>query len=227
MMNLSDYLSFLISPVLFVLFLAYLSFKFKIHAWKYILQAFVWGILAVILVVAANELIKIRGLENLKNIRRTLFYVFVVVAFSAELGKFFSLRYLFYHQKSFNSPLAGVIYGISISLGFSLIAVIFYSIGFIGTEKLKYMSLFLWTYPMANVIFGIVQGFFIGMGKVRKFNFIDEGTALGTATIFHALFYFCFLTSDQRLLVITGFGLIFIAIILIVKAANIPPMVKK
>ncbi len=226
-MNFFDYISFLVSPVLFTLLLIYLNYKFKIHVWKFILQACVWGMLAVILVVAANEVIKIWGLQNLKNMRRTAFYVFVVVAFSAELGKFIPLRYLFYHQKSFDSPLAGIVYGMSIALGFSFIAVVLYSTGFLGTEKMKYTSLFLWTYPLANIVFGIVQGFFIGMGKVRKFTVIDEATALGIATVFHALFYFCFLTSDQRLLVITGAGLLFIAVILVIKATSIPPLIIK
>jgi RsiW-degrading membrane proteinase PrsW (M82 family) len=219
-----DYLSYLFSPFLFVLFLAYLRFKFKIRVWKFILLAFIWGMIAVVLVIAANEIIKIWGLENLRNMRRTAFYVFVVVAFSAELGKYLALRYLFYHQKSFDSPLAGIVYATSIALGFSLVAVILYSYGFIGTEKMRYMTLFLWTYPLANIIFGTVQGFFLGMGKVRRFTIIDEGTALGTATVFHALFFFCFLTSDLRLFVITAIGLIVVEFLLVLKAANIHPL---
>ncbi len=223
-MHLSTYFSFLFSPVLFALFLAYLRFKFKIKVWKFILQSFGWGMMAAILVVVAHEIIKIWGWENLRNMRRTAFYVFVVVAFSGELGKFLFLRYLFLHRPSFNSPLAGMIYGIAVSLGFSFAAVILYSYGIVGTEKMKYISLFLWTYPLANIVFGVVQGFFLGMGKVRKFSFIDEGTALGTATFFHALFYFCFLTSDQRLLLITGAGLVFIAFVLLAKAVSIRPV---
>ncbi len=226
-MDLFTYFSFVFSPVLFALFMAYLGFKFKIKVWKFILQSFAWGMIAVVLVIAAHEIIKIWGWENLKNMRRTAFYVFVVVAFSAELGKFLFLRYLFHHRPSFNAPLAGIIYGIAIALGFSFVAVILYAYGVVGTEKMKYVSLFLWTYPLANIVFGIVQGFFLGMGKVRKFSFIDEGTALGTATFFHALFYFCFLTSDQRLLLITGIGLVFIAFVLLVKGASIRPVMTK
>lgn len=222
-----NYFSFVLSPVLFALFLVYLYYKFNIKSWKNILLSFFWGMVAVLLVFAAQEIVKIWGLDQLKNLRRTAFYVFVVVAFSAELGKFLSLRYFFFHQKSFDSPLAGIIYGISIALGFSLVAVVLYSTGILESERMKYLTLFLWTYPLANVVFGITQGFFIGMGKVRKFLFIDEGTALGTATVFHALFYFCFLTSDRRLLLITGLGLAFIALVLVIKAASIPPAIKK
>ncbi len=226
-MPLIDYISFLVSPVLFAFFLVYLNFKFKIRVWKFILVAFVWGMMAVGLVIITDEIIKIWGLQNLKNLRRTVFYVFVVVAFSAELGKFFFLRYLFYHEKNFDSPLAGVIYAISISLGFSFLAVIVYSTGFIGTENMKDITLFLYTYPIANIVFGIVQGFFMGMGKVRKNSIIDEATALGIATLFHALFYFCLLTSDIRLFYIMTVGLLFIGITLVIKAAGIRPLTRR
>ncbi len=220
-MTIADYLSFLVSPILLVLFIAYLRFKFEFKTWRFIYQAFVWGLFAVVLVIAANEIIKIWGLDNLKNMRRTAFYVFVVVAFSAEFGKLFPLRFSFFNLMRFNSPLSGIIYGVVIALGFSTVAVVLYAFGILGTVNIKYMTLFLWTYPFANIIFGITQGFFIGMGKVRKNTVIDELTCLGTATFFHALFYFSFLTSDQRLLLITVIGLVFVGVLLVVKGVSI------
>lgn len=220
-MLLTDYFSFLVSPILFLLFVSYLRFKFDFKSWKFMWQAFIWGLFAVVFVVATNEIIKVFGLDDLHNMRRTAFYVFVVVAFSAELGKLIPLRFSFYHLKHFNTPLSGIIYGMVIALGFSTLAVVFYAMGILGTEKMKYMTLFLWTYPLANLVFGITQGFFIGMGKVRKNTLIDELTCLGTATFFHALFYFGFLTSDRRLLLISGIGLALVGIVLLVKASTI------
>lgn len=223
-MLLLDYLSFFASPLLFLLFVVYLRFKFELKSLKFIWQALLWGFIAVIFVIAANEIIKVWGLDNLRNMRRTAFYVFVVVAFSAEFGKFIPLRYSFYNLKHFNTPLSGIIYGMIIALGFSTLAVVLYAFGILGTEKMKYMTLFLWTYPLANLVFGAVQGFFIGMGKVRKNTLFDELSCLGIATFFHALFYFGFLTSDQRLLLISGIGLAIVGIVLVVKASAIKPV---
>ena len=82
--------------------------------------------------------------NNLKNMRRTAFYVFVVVAFGSELAKFIVLQFKFYKLKSFDSPIAGIVYSIFVSLGFSLSAVILYALGILGTEKMKFMTMFLW-----------------------------------------------------------------------------------
>ncbi len=225
-MNATDYISFVLSPVLIVLFVAYLNFKFSIKSWKFLTQALVWGVFSVVLVIAANYIIRIWGLENLKNMRRTAFYVFVVIAFGSEFAKLLVLRFKFYKLPSFDSPLASIVYSIFISLGFSFSAVVLYAFGILGTEKMKFISIFLWTYPLANIVFGIVLGFFLGMGKVRENRLIDSGTGLGTAMFFHALYYFCFLTSDYRLLIFTWIGFALISITLLIKAATIEPVSK-
>ncbi len=220
------YLSFLVSPVFIALLVAYINFKFSVKTWKFIRQAVIWGFISVILVIAANYIIKIWGLENLKNMRRTAFYVFVVIAFGSEFAKLLVLRFRFFNLKSFETPLASIVYSIFIGLGFSTIAVILYAFGILGTEKMKFMELFLWTYPIANIVFAIVLGFFIGMAKIRDNRFIDTFSGLGTAMFFHALYYFCFLTNDHRLLIFTGIGFLLIAITLLIKAASIEPAVK-
>lgn len=222
-MDVMEYLSFIMPPLLTGAFIAYINFKFSVKSWKFLTQAIVLGFFSVVLVIAANYIIRIWGLENLKNMRRTAFYVFVVVASGSEFAKFFVLQYKFYNLKSFDSPLAGIVYSIFISLGFSFSAVILYSFGILGAEKMKFITMFLWTYPLANIVFGIVLGFFSGMGKVRKNRFIDSTTGLGTAIFFHALYYFCFLTSDHRLLIFTAIGFILISITLLIKAASTEP----
>ncbi len=223
-MNATDAIAFLFSPILILLLGIYLNFKFSIKTWKYLTQAVIWGIISVVIVLAANYIIRIWGLENLKNMRRTAFYVFVVIAFGSEFGKLLVLRLKFFNLKSFDGPLAGIIYSIFISLGFSTIAVILYATGILGTEKMKYLTLFLWTYPIANIVFGIVLGFFTGMAKTRDNRLIDILSGLGTAMFFHALYYFCFLTSDHRLLIFTGIGFLLIAVTLVIKAATTEPI---
>ena len=203
--------------------MAYLNFKFSVKTWKYIWQAIIFGAISVLLVVAMNYIIRIWGLENLKNMRRTAFYAFVIIAFGSEFGKLLVLRFKLFSLKSFDGPLAGIIYSVFVSLGFATIAIVLYAFGFLGTDKMKYLTLFLWTYPFANIIFGIVLGFFTGMGKVRDNRFIDILSGLGTAMFFDALYYFCFLTSDHRLLIFTWIGFLLIAITLIIKASIIEP----
>ena len=220
-MTILNYISFAVAPALIVLSILYLKYKFSIQTTTNIRNAVVWGIIGVVILVLANYLIELRWHDNLHNMRRMSFFVFVGVAFSSEIAKFLSLRMIFYKLSSFEGPLEGILYSIFISLGFASAAVILYAYGIVGTEtKFNDMTLFLYTYPLASITFGTLMGFFIGMGKLRKNWMIDNSTGIFASTFFHGLFYFCFITSDKRLLLFTTIGFLIITITLVYKAVN-------
>jgi RsiW-degrading membrane proteinase PrsW (M82 family) len=152
------------------------------------------------------------------------FYVFVGIAFSAEFAKFLSLRLSFYRLKSFESPIEGIIYATFIGLGYSMIAVPLFAYGFIGTNLINDLNLFLFTYPLANIVFAICMGYFVGLGKIRKNVFIDKATGVFVATFFHGLFIFSFITKDERLLILTGIGFVIIAVVFISRAVKLRKM---
>ena len=153
--------------------------------------------------------------------RRTAAYVFVGIAFASELGKFLVLRYAFLKKELINDPLDGIIYAFLVGLGFSAVAAVLFSFGIIGTDKVRSLELFLWIYPLGTMAFAVVLGYFMGMGYTRKNSFIDDFTGLLLATFFHAVFYFCFITSDIRLLIITLVGFVIIGGALLVRAINL------
>lgn len=219
----TTYIPLLLSPILLILLLSYLKFKFSIQNWKNIYTAVILGMVAVIVLVASDFVFEYRWHDVLKNMRRTAVYVFVGIAFASELGKFLVLRYTFVKKELINDPLDGIIYAFLVGLGFSIIAAVLFSFGIIGTEKVRSMELFLWIYPFGTLAFAIVLGYFMGMGYTRKNSFIDDSTGLLLATFFHAVFYFCFITSDIRLLVITLIGFVIIGGALLVRAINLKP----
>ena len=75
--------------------------------------------------------------------------------------------------------------------------------------------------PLANIIFAIAMGFFVGMSKLRKNAFIDSSTGIFVATFFHGLFYFGFVTSDIRLLIFDAVGFTIIGITFLVKSVSL------
>lgn len=221
-MYLIPYLSFAVSPLIIVLSIVYLKFKFSIKSFKNITNAIIWGAVSVLLLVIANYLIDLIWQGNLRNMRRMAFFVFVITAFSSEIAKFTVLRSAFFNLRSFQSPLGGIIYGVFISLGFSLVATVLYYYNIIGIHsKFTNLNLFLYTFPLASITLGTVMGFFVGMGKLRKSGFIDSSTAIFASTFFHGLFYFCFITQDIRLLIFTGIGFLIITIGLIYKGVKL------
>ncbi|MCF8349491.1 MAG: PrsW family intramembrane metalloprotease [Bacteroidales bacterium] len=220
-MTLLYYLSFAVAPLLIFLFVAYLRFKFTIKSLKNIQLAVLVGIISVALLFIANYLIESRWNGQYSNMRRMAFFVFIITAFSSELAKFLFLKVKFYQLKTFTGPLEGIIYSVFINLGFALAAVVLYAYGILGLpDKIHNFSLFLFTYPIASIIFGICMGFFVGMGKLRKNGFIDNSTGLFVSTFFHGLYYFGFITSDIRLLIFTAIGFLVIGITLVVKSVT-------
>ncbi len=221
-MNLSNYFSFAISPLLIIIFILYLKFKFSIKNFTNIRNAILLGAIGVILLIVANYLIELRWDGNYKNMRRMGFFVFVIIAFSSELAKFIPLKYSFYKLKKFSGPLEGVIYSVFISLGFSMLATVLYAFDIVGSpDKMNNFTLFLYTLPFANLVFAITMGFFVGMGKLRKNTIIDCATGLFVATFFHGLFYFGFITADIRLLVFIAIGFVIIGTTFIVKSVSL------
>ncbi len=221
-MDLINYFSFAVSPLLIILSILYLKFKFSIKSFVNIRNAILFGAIGVVLLLIASYLVDLRWDGNYKNMRRMGFFVFVIVAFSSELAKFIPLKFSFYKLKNFSGPLEGIIYSTFISLGFSMVATVLYAFEIVGSpDKMNNFTLFLFTLPIANIVFAITMGFFIGMGKLRKNTFIDSATGLFVATFFHGLFYFGFITSDIRLLIFIAIGFTVIGITFVVKSVSL------
>ena len=157
-------------------------------------------------------------LDKLTNIRRILFYALVIMAFFAELGKYILLRGFIYPKEEFKTPVDGIIFAVMISMGFATMNNILY---FINIPDLTVNIPNALTSGPANVIFGVMMGFFIGLGKLRKMRFIDSMTGLAAAVFFHALYSFCLLTKDYRLLWAFFIGATIIAISLCLAALRI------
>jgi len=219
----SNYLPLLLSPLLIIIFLVYMKFKFSIKDWKYIITAIILGVVAIVLLIVSDYVFEYRWHGNLRNMRRTAAYVFVGIAFASEFAKFLVLRYAFIKKELIKDPLDGIIYAFLVGLGFTTIASVLYSFGIIGTDKVHDLTMFLWIYPLGTLSFSIVLGYFMGMGYTRKNSFIDDSSGLFLATFFHAIFYFGFITSDVRLLVFILIGYFVIGTSLLVRAVNLKP----
>lgn len=217
-MNYLTYISFAVAPLLILACILVLKIKFSIKNLKNIRNAVLLGVISVVLVFLASWAAEQKFQGNLSSMKRMVFYVFIVIAFCAELMKFLALRFSFYKLKNFEGPIEGIVYSVFIGLGYSLIAVVLFAFGLIGTSGSKDFLLFLFAYPFANIIFAISMGFFVGLSKQRKVAFIDNSTGLFLATFLHGLFYFSFQTSDVRLLVITIIGSLLVGITLFLRA---------
>lgn len=191
------YLSFILPPLIAVL--AYLYLKYKFTKWNYslLLKSFLWGMFSIVLVLLVQLTASLLEFDKLNNIRRILFYALVIMAFSSELAKYIILKGFIYPKKEFKTPVDGMIYAVMISMGFATMNNILY---FINIPHLTVNIPNALTAGPANLIFGVMMGFFIGLGKLRKMRLVDSMTGLTAAVFFHGLYSFCLLTKDYKLL---------------------------
>ena len=191
------YLSLVIPPAIALLIYFYLNYKFGRQPFPLFFRAFVWGMISIGLVLLVQVLARYFELDKLGNLRRILFYSLVIMAFFSELAKFFFLKAFIYPRDDFRSPVDGIVYAVMISMGFATMNNI---LSMINIPHLDVNLTNAFTSGPANVIFGVLMGFFIGLGKLRKIRFVDSMTGLGAAILFHALYGFCLLTYDYKLL---------------------------
>lgn len=180
-----------------------------------LITSFVLGMMSIILVLVFQYISRRYGIDNFTNIRRIIFYSFVVMGIGSELGKFLVLRYYSFPKGGFNGPLDSIVYSIVISMGFVFMGNILY---FVLPGYTEIDFLYAYTVIPANLVFAIILGFFIGMGKSRENKFVDSMTGLFAASFFHALFNFCFITNDERLLMFFSIGVLIIVFMLYYKA---------
>jgi len=213
-MDLLKYFSLLIPPVLALLVYLFLRYKFNgKHPYRLLFKAFIWGVVSIVLVLVVQILAVYFDLDRLTNIRRILFYSLVIAAFFAELGKFFFLKVFIFPKDDLRSPVDGIIYSVMIAMGFATMNNILY---FINIPHLEVNMINAFSAGPANLVFGVLMGFFIGIGKLRQIRFVDSMTGLGAAVLFHALYTFCLLTHDYKLLwaFFIGSGIIAISLCL-------------
>ena len=219
-MDFTHYLTIFLAPLLSILFYLFLRYKYPDGKFALAFKAFLFGALSVLLVLLADTIAENSGWDNLRNLRRVAFYSLVIMGFSAELGKFIILRFFVLPKEICKGPTDAIIYSVIISLGFISAWNVLYLFEIID---LKFDLFYAFSIIPANITFAVVMGFFIGLGKARKNRFIDSMTGLFAATFFHGVFNFCYLTSDNLLLLLVSIGVIFIAVALGMKSLNIKP----
>ena len=208
-------IALVLAPLLAVLLVTIIWTKRDKNRYPKLLSSFFYGMLSLVVVLLFQFIARQFDLENFTNIRRIIFYSFVVMGFGSELGKYLILRYHLFPKESFKGPLDSIVYSSMISLGFAFMGNILY---FLLPNYPEIDFLYAITVVFANLFFAVILGFFVGLAKSRENKFVDSMTALFGAAIFHAVFNFCFITSDFRFLIFFSIGAFVIVVLLYYKA---------
>jgi RsiW-degrading membrane proteinase PrsW (M82 family) len=118
-------------------------------------------------------------------------HAFLLVALIEEFSKFIFVRWVLYPNKNFNEPFDGIVYSVTVSLGFAGLENILYVMdGGVETAVLR-----MFTAVPAHASFGVLMGYFLGKAKFEHKKAHYAIYALGVATLFHGAYdYFWFIS---------------------------------
>jgi RsiW-degrading membrane proteinase PrsW (M82 family) len=118
-------------------------------------------------------------------------HAFLLVALIEEFSKFIFVRWVLYPNKNFNEPFDGIVYSVTVSLGFAGLENILYVLdGGVETAVLR-----MFTAVPAHASFGVLMGYFLGKAKFEHKKAHYAIYALGVATLFHGAYdYFWFIS---------------------------------
>jgi len=217
------YITLGFAPVIAGAVLLYFSRRYDRNYIKLLLRSYFFGMIGILVLLAAQYLSTLLNLNELRNLKRTLFYSFVTIGFASELGMYILYRYFILPKKEIDRPMQAITMSIMIALGFSTIRLILFIFDPFDTLAHFPYTLYLFVFVPANLIFSVIMGFYTGMSKFLKSRFVYNMTGLFAAAFFHGLFNFCLLTHDFKLLSLFAFGSMVIVFILGIKAASTVP----
>lgn len=208
--------SLVISPLLAILLFSYMKYRFSGGYFGLLLRSYFWGIFSSLFAGLIFYIAYIMGYVELKNLRRILFYSFVVIGVGQEIGKFIILRYLMLPSKIFKNPSDGIIYSLMISFG----ALTVYNAATLLIAPSADASVLI-SHALVSIVYAVVMGFFVGMGKLRNNRLIDSLTGLFGAAFFHGVYEFIIQTQDHLLLWPFLIGSAIITFLLVVKSVQV------
>ncbi|NOR88508.1 MAG: PrsW family intramembrane metalloprotease [Bacteroidales bacterium] len=209
-------LSILIGPVLAILLYSYMRYRFSGGYFGLLIRSYFWGVFSTFIAAGIFFFAYTQDYIELKNLRRILFYSFIIIGVGQELGKFLVLRYLMLPSKLFRNPSDGIIYSLMITFG---AITIINAVTYLVYPQIDPTILI--SYGFVSMVFAVIMGFFVGMGKVRNNRLIDSLTGLFGAAFFHGSYEFIIQTSDHLLLWPFLIGSSIITFLLIVKGVQV------
>ena len=211
------------APILAGILVVYLTNRYNRNFGYLLMKSFFAGMLGVIVLILTLLIAHSLKLDEVRTLKRTLFYTFFIVGLSSELGKFIVFRYYVIPHSEIDRPIHAITFSVMTSLGFTSISMILFFTNFYEMQDLYKTGFYPFLIVPANLIFAVIMGFFVGMSRFLSVRFFYSIIGLFGAAFFHGLFKFCLVVHDFKLLSLFAFGSTLIVLVLVIKAAFTKP----
>ena len=180
-------LATILPSILIILFFVY-SDKFK-EPRREIIKVFIYGILITIPAYFLNTYISDFFYNNTR-VSEGLISSFLTAAPVEEGLKLSVLYYFVYKMKDFNEPIDGIVYGVTVSLGFATLENLYYVYllaDYFETTSMALAVIRSFSAVPAHAVFGIFMGYFF-----MKYAFIKKGDNLFFAFVVPFVLHGCY-----------------------------------
>ncbi|SFA41103.1 Membrane proteinase PrsW, cleaves anti-sigma factor RsiW, M82 family [Anoxybacillus pushchinoensis] len=187
-----------IAPGLALLSYFYLKDEYETEPLSLVLRMFLYGTFLVFPLMFIQYVLKVE--DMLPN---PFVEAFLATSLLEEFFKWFVFYYAIYDRCEFNEPYDGIVYGVSVSLGFATLENILYllanGVEFAVTRALLPVS--------SHALFGVIMGFYLGKAKFslpeREKGYILLSFLL--PFLFHGIYNYILLTQEQWIYYILPF----------------------
>ncbi|MEI6898851.1 MAG: PrsW family glutamic-type intramembrane protease [Bacteroidota bacterium] len=207
-----------LSPAIALSLFLYIYLLEKRKPWMVLLKGFAAGACATPLLFITVFIVKKVGLAGFSDLFDSLFYAFIVAGFSSELGKFIMLKFFIMPAKDIRTPTFAMVASVMASLGFASVVGLIFFLNIFNLNPPYPVNMFLILLGPANVIFGIILGFFIGRAKFDETPIVYNLVGLLSSSFFAGLLSFCLISHDFKLMSLIAFGSSAVVTVLVIKA---------
>ena len=179
-----------IAPGLALLSYFYLKDEYETEPLSLVLRMFLYGAFLVFPLMFIQHVLKVEHM-----LPNHFVEAFLSTGLLEEFFKWFVFYYAIYDHREFNEPYDGIVYGVSVSLGFATLENILYlfanGVEFAVTRALLPVS--------SHALFGVIMGFYLGRAKFslpkKEKNYIWLSFLL--PFLFHGISDYILLTQER------------------------------
>lgn len=187
-----------LAPAIIIMMYVYFRDKYEKEPVKLILKGILLGALIIFPVGLVENYLMGYG-AGLAKLPKAGFDGFIVAAATEEAFKYFVVFILIWRNANFNEKFDGIVYAVSVSLGFAAIENLFYVF---SNNSMQVGLLRAFTAVPGHTIFGIVMGFYLGLAR-----FSDKGRgklllkAFLVPWLLHGIYDFLIMSGHPVLLI--------------------------
>ncbi|RFU69075.1 glutamic-type intramembrane protease PrsW [Bacillus sp. V59.32b] len=176
------------APGLALLSYFYLKDHYETEPISVVTKSFLFGVFLVFPIMFFQYI-----LETEHIFQSDLTHAFLWAALLEEFSKWFILFFLIYSHVAFDEPYDGIVYGVSVSLGFATMENILYLIAN-GVEHAFTRAIL----PVSShALFGVIMGYYLGKGKfTKKHKEMYVSLAFAVPFLLHGVYDYILLTQE-------------------------------